>query len=104
VTSQISHSCGEDSKEVAGWPIDRIEQTITPTADQRALLDDFANASIRAAQTIKEACPTTFAFAPTGRLDAMEPVIGDLRNGLLNNEGRGHKGPTLSATINRVGG
>jgi hypothetical protein len=73
--SQISQSCGEDSKEVAGWPIDRIEQTITPTADQRALLDDFANASIRAAQAIKEACPTTIAFAPTGRLDAMERRI-----------------------------
>jgi hypothetical protein len=75
VTGQISQSCGEDSKEVAGWPIDRIEQTITPTADQRALLDDFANASIRAAQAIKEACPTTIAFAPTGRLDAMEKRI-----------------------------
>jgi hypothetical protein len=75
VKSQISQSCGEDSKEVAGWPIDRIEQTITPTADQRALLDDFANASIRAAQTIKKACPTTIAFAPTGRLDAMERRI-----------------------------
>ena len=75
LTSQISQSCGEDSKEVAGWPIDRIEQTITPTADQRALFDDFANASIQAAQTIKEACPTTIAFAPTGRLDAMERRI-----------------------------
>ena len=75
LTSQIRQSCGEDSKEVAGWPIDRIEQTITPTADQRALLDDFANASIRAAQAIKEACPTTIAFAPTGRLDAMERRI-----------------------------
>src|SRR5262249_16767490 len=75
VTSQISQSCGEDSKEVAGWPIDRIEHTITPTADQRALLDDFANASIGAAQTIKEPCPTTIAFAPTRRLDAMERRI-----------------------------
>jgi hypothetical protein len=58
-------------------PSDRadVEQTITPTADQRALLDDFANASIRAAQAIKEACPTTIAFAPTGRLDAMERRI-----------------------------
>jgi hypothetical protein len=75
VTSQISQSCGEDSKEVAGWPIDRIEQSIVPTADQRTLLDDFANASIRAAQAIREACPTTIAFAPTGRLDAMERRI-----------------------------
>jgi hypothetical protein len=26
---------GEDSKEVAGWPINRIEEAVTPTADQR---------------------------------------------------------------------
>jgi hypothetical protein len=32
VTGQIRQSCGEDSKEVAGWPIDRIEQTITRSA------------------------------------------------------------------------
>jgi hypothetical protein len=75
VSNRISQSCGEESKEVAGWPIDRIKQTVVPTADQRALLDDFANASIRAAQVIREACPTTIAFAPTGRLEGMEKRI-----------------------------
>jgi LTXXQ motif family protein len=71
-TGQVAQMCGEDTKEVAGWPIDRIEQALSPTEDQRHLLDDFANASIRAAQAIKEACPTTVSFAPTGRLDAMQ--------------------------------
>jgi hypothetical protein len=75
VTVQLKQMCGEDSKEVAGWPIDRIEQAVTPTADQRALLDDFANASIRAAQAIREACPTKVSFAPTGRLDTMQKRI-----------------------------
>jgi hypothetical protein len=71
-TGQVAQMCGEDTKEVAGWPIDRIEQSVSPTEDQRHLLDDFANASIRASQAIKEACPTTVSFAPTGRLDAMQ--------------------------------
>jgi hypothetical protein len=75
VTGQISQSCGADSKDVAGWPVDRIEQAVAPTADQRALLDDFANASVRAAQAIKEACPTTVSFMPTGRLDAMQKRV-----------------------------
>jgi hypothetical protein len=75
VTVQLNQMCGEDSKEVAGWPIDRIEEAVTPTADQRAALNDFANASVRAAQTIREACPTTVSFAPTGRLDAMQKRI-----------------------------
>jgi LTXXQ motif family protein len=71
-TGQVAQMCGEDTKEVAGWPIDKIEQAVSPTEEQRHLLDDFANASIRAAQAIKEACPTTVSFAPTGRLDAMQ--------------------------------
>jgi hypothetical protein len=75
VTGNLTQSCGEDSKEVAGWPIDKIEQTVNPTAEQRVLLDDFANASIRGAQAIKEACPTTVSFAPTGRMDAMQKRI-----------------------------
>jgi hypothetical protein len=75
VTGQINQSCGAESKDVAGWPVDRIEQAAAPTADQRALLDDFGNASVRAAQAIKEACPTTVSFMPTGRLDAMQKRV-----------------------------
>jgi hypothetical protein len=67
--------CGDDSREVAGWPIDRIEQSVSPTPEQRAALDEFANATIQAAQTIKDACPATVAFAPAGRLDAMQKRI-----------------------------
>jgi hypothetical protein len=72
LSSQLSQMCGDDSREVAGWPIDRIEQSVSPTPEQRAALDGFANATIRAAQTIRNACPTNVAFAPTGRLDAMQ--------------------------------
>jgi hypothetical protein len=75
LSNQLVQMCGDDSKEVAGWPIDRIEQGVSPTPEQRAALDEFANATIQAAQTIKEACPTTVAFAPTGRLDAMQNRI-----------------------------
>jgi LTXXQ motif family protein len=72
LSSQLSQMCGDDSREVAGWPIDRIEQSVSPTREQRAAFDGFANATIGAAQTIKNACPTNVAFAPTGRLDAMQ--------------------------------
>ena len=48
----------------------------------RALLDDFANASLRAAQAIKEACPTTISFVPTGRMDAMQKRIAGMVQGI----------------------
>jgi hypothetical protein len=71
----ISKMCGDDSREIAGWPIDRIEHGVSPTADQRAALDEFAEAAIRAAQTIKDACQSDVAFTPTGRLEAMQKRI-----------------------------
>jgi hypothetical protein len=72
---QIVHMCGDDTREVAGWPIDRIQRLIMPTDEQRMGLDDLANASVRAAQIIKTACPTSVAFTPTGRLAAMQQRI-----------------------------
>jgi hypothetical protein len=67
--------CGDDTKEVAGWPIDRIRQLVSPNDQQGRALDDLADASVRAAQIIKAACPTSVAFTPTGRLTAMQQRI-----------------------------
>ena len=67
--------CGEDSREIAGLPIDLIAQAIDPTEAQRAALDDLANASVTAAQKIKAACPTTIALTASGRLASMQQRI-----------------------------
>jgi LTXXQ motif family protein len=75
LAGDVTQLCGEDTRDVAGLPIDRIQQTIAPTDEQRTLLDNLANASVRAAQIIKSACPTTAAFTPTGRLAAMQQRI-----------------------------
>jgi hypothetical protein len=71
----IAQMCGDDTREVAGWPIDRIQQLVSPDDQQRMALDDVANASMKAAQIIKTACPTSVAFTPTGRLAAMQQRI-----------------------------
>ena len=42
------------------------------TAEQRAALNEFADAAIRAARTIKEACPIDVVFTPTARLETMQ--------------------------------
>jgi len=71
----IAQMCGDDTREVAGWPIDRIQQLVSPDDQQRTALDDLANASMKAAQIIKTGCPTSVAFTPTGRLAAMQQRI-----------------------------
>jgi len=73
--STITQMCGDDTKEVAGWPIDRIRELVSPDDQQRLALDDLADGSVKAAQIIKAACPTSVAFTPTGRLAAMQQRI-----------------------------
>jgi hypothetical protein len=67
--------CGEDSRDVAGLPIDRIQEALQLNDDQRAALDDLANASVKAAQEIKAACPTEVSLTAPARLAAMQQRI-----------------------------
>jgi len=70
--NELAQMCGEDSREIAGLPIDRIQQALAPNDEQRKALDDLANASMQAAQTIKAACPTQVVSTAPARLAAMQ--------------------------------
>ncbi len=72
---QLAPMCGEDSRDIAGLPIDQIQQAIAPDDAQRAALDDLANASLKAAQDIKAACPKEAALTAPDRLAAMQRRI-----------------------------
>lgn len=74
-TSPLAQMCGDDSRDIAGLPIDLIEQAIEPTETQRGALDEFAAASIKAAQSIKAACPTRISLTAPGRLASMQQRI-----------------------------
>jgi hypothetical protein len=71
----LAQMCGDDSRDVAGLPIEQIEQAIQPNEAQRVALDDLANASIQAARTIRSACPTHVVLTASGRLLAMQQRI-----------------------------
>jgi hypothetical protein len=72
---QLSQMCGEDSRDIAGLPIDQIQQAIQPNDAQRTALDDLGNASVKAAQGIKAACPTQISLTAPNRLAAMQTRI-----------------------------
>jgi hypothetical protein len=75
MSGQLAPLCGDDSREIAGLPIDQIQQVIQPNDAQRAALDELANASAKAAQDIKAACPTQISLTAPGRLAAMQQRI-----------------------------
>jgi hypothetical protein len=75
MTDQLTQLCGEDSRDIAGLPVDQIQKVIQPNEAQQAALDDLANASVKAAQDIKAACPTQISLTAPGRLAAMQQRI-----------------------------
>jgi LTXXQ motif family protein len=74
-TSSFAQMCGDDSRDVAGVPVDQIAQAVQPNEAQLAALDELGNASIQAAQIIRSACPTQVVLTAPGRLTAMESRI-----------------------------
>ena len=65
-------SCTGLAPGVTNLPIDQIRQTVHPTGDQEAVLDDLSAASTRASDVIKSSCPSSVPLTPIGRLDAAE--------------------------------
>ncbi|WP_291699104.1 Spy/CpxP family protein refolding chaperone [Bradyrhizobium sp.] len=72
----LSGMCGDDSRAIAGLPIDQIAHAIEPTEAQRAALDELGTASIQAARVILDACPTQVGLTAPGRLAVMQQRIG----------------------------
>lgn len=73
--SGLAQMCGDDSRDIAGLPIDSIQTALQPNETQRAALDDLANASVKAGQDIKAACPTDIALTAPRRLAVMQQRI-----------------------------
>jgi hypothetical protein len=73
----------DDSREIAGLPIDQIRQAVQPNETQSAALDDLANALISAAQMIRASCPTQTAFTAPDRLALMQQRIGAMSKAAL---------------------
>jgi hypothetical protein len=65
-------SCTGLAPGVTNLPIDQIRQTVHPTADQEAALDELSAASSQASDVIKSSCPSSVPLTPIGRLDAAE--------------------------------
>jgi len=63
--------CSGQTAELTDWPIERIAQTVEPNDTQRAVLDELKDATAKALDILKAACPTALPSTPTGRIEAM---------------------------------
>jgi len=70
--AEAVQSCGGLAPDVTDLPIDQIRQTVHPTTEQAAALDDLSSALSKAKGIVEASCPKTVPLTPVGRLDAAE--------------------------------
>ena len=71
-TIYAADGCTGFAPGVAGLPLQRLEQIIEPTRDQRAAFDDLKAASEKASDILKQSCSSETPVTPVARLDAIE--------------------------------
>jgi LTXXQ motif family protein len=64
--------CSGRASDFTDWPVERIAETVQPNDTQRAALNALKEASVKAVDLLKDACPNDLPSIPTGRLAAME--------------------------------
>jgi hypothetical protein len=70
--TSLAQMCGDDSRVIAGLPIEAFQNAIQPNEAQRAALEELANASEKAAAILKDSCPTDVSLTAPRRLAAMQ--------------------------------
>src|SRR5262249_9395714 len=81
--TSLADMCGSDSRDIAGFPIERFRDAIQPNSEQSAALDDLANASAKAAETIRNSCPGDVALTAPSRLAIMEQRVVAMRSAVI---------------------
>jgi LTXXQ motif family protein len=74
--------CGGSAAQSRGLPIDRVERELRLNQDQDAALQEFNQASAKAAEIMKANCQPDQTLTPTGRLAAMEDRLTAMLHGL----------------------
>ncbi len=67
--------CGASLPALTNWPIEQISKTVEPNEVQQAALAEFKDATGKAMDALKAACPDDLPSTPTGRMAAMHKRI-----------------------------
>ncbi|HEY5962383.1 MAG TPA: Spy/CpxP family protein refolding chaperone [Xanthobacteraceae bacterium] len=65
-------NCSSEKAGLSNIAIDRIEDSIQPTAAQEAALDRLDEALQKSVEILRDACPNTIPMTPVGRLEVMK--------------------------------
>jgi hypothetical protein len=79
----LTQACGGSAQQIAGLPINQIQQVVHPNDAQQAALDALNNATTQAASALNQTCsPTDQPLTPPGRVAAMEARLSGMLKAL----------------------
>src|SRR5215472_15327788 len=78
----LAQICGDDFSELSRLPVEQIRQAIVSNEEERAALDELANASSEAAQTVSAACPKEASLTASARLAVMQQRLEAMKAGI----------------------
>ena len=79
---ELNGLCARQTENFATPPVQRIEETIKPTEQQRSAFDELKKVSTTAAKDLEASCPAETAKTVTERLDMVAKRLDALANAL----------------------
>jgi hypothetical protein len=74
-TANAAVVCSEQVPALTNWPIEQISRTVEPNEAQQAALAEFKDATGKAIDALRAACPDDLPSTPPGRMAAMHKRI-----------------------------
>jgi hypothetical protein len=81
-TKELNGLCGSQTENFATPPVQRIEETIKPTEQQKSAFDELKKVSATAAKDLEASCPAETAKTVTERFDMVAKRLDALTNAL----------------------
>ena len=81
-TNQLNGLCARQTENFATPPVQRIEETVKPTEQQKSAFDELKKVSTTAAKDLEASCPAETAKTVPERLDAVAKRLDALGNAL----------------------
>jgi hypothetical protein len=70
-------SCSDAGQSFADVPVQRIEQSVQPNAEQKAALNELKSVAAKASEQLRSQCPSSVPSSAQARLESMDKRVHD---------------------------
>jgi len=83
-TNQWASICEHFTTVLRGWPVRDVERNVRLSETQRVAFYELVTASLKAADTLANSCPSDTALTPVRRMDAMRKRLAAVREAAVS--------------------